>query len=93
MIVYMAFGMLVGSGGAVRISINLGKKDYKRAERVLGNSVTLAVGLGVIVVAIGFLIKNQVLVFSGREKRHSDTPMITLISSFWGLRSGCWAIP
>jgi putative MATE family efflux protein len=65
MIVYMAFGMLVGSGGAVRISINLGRKDYKRAEQVLGNSVTLALALGIIVVIIGFLVKKHVLYFFG----------------------------
>lgn len=65
MIVYMAFGMLVGSGGAVRISINLGKKDYSRAERVLGNSVTLALVLGVVAVIIGFLVKEPILHFFG----------------------------
>ncbi|MBE0675279.1 MAG: MATE family efflux transporter [Bacteroidales bacterium] len=65
MIIYMAFGMLVGSGAAVRISINLGRKDIVRAEKVLGNAVTLAIILGIVVSALGFLIKKPVLYFFG----------------------------
>lgn len=65
MIIYMAFGMLVGAGAAVRISINLGRKDFVRAEKVLGNAVTLSLVLGVVVSAIGFLIRKPVLTFFG----------------------------
>lgn len=65
MVIFMAFGMLVGSGGAVRISINLGRKDYARAEKVLGNAVFLAVVLGIFVSILGFVIKKPVLYFFG----------------------------
>jgi putative MATE family efflux protein len=61
MIIYMAFGMLVGSGAAVRISVNLGRKDYGRAEKVLGNAVFLALILGVFVTVLTFLIKEPLL--------------------------------
>lgn len=89
MIVYMAFGMLVGSGGAVRISINLGKKDYNRAERVLGNSVTLALVLGIVAVTIGFLVKEPILYFFGAGEetfRHANDYLdIILLGAPFGM--------
>jgi putative MATE family efflux protein len=65
MVIFMAFGMLVGAGAAVRISINLGRKDVARAERVLGNAVFLALSLGILMTATGFLIRKPVLYFFG----------------------------
>ncbi|MGB2578842.1 putative MATE family efflux protein [Elusimicrobium simillimum] len=35
----MACSIMFGVGGSVLFSINLGKKDYKKAERVMGNTV------------------------------------------------------
>lgn len=37
------FGMLVGIGGAVRISILLGQQNYEGANRILGNAVMLTI--------------------------------------------------
>ena len=61
MLIMMAFGMLIGIGAGVRISINLGKKDLGRAEWVLGNSFVLMVIVSVIITIIGFLIKDPLL--------------------------------
>jgi len=61
MLIMMAFGMLIGIGAGVRISINLGKKDYARAEWVLGNSFVLMIIVSVIITIIGFLIKDPLL--------------------------------
>jgi len=61
MLILMAFGMLIGLGAGVRISINLGKKDFKRAEWVLGNSFVLMLIVSVIITTIGFLIKDPLL--------------------------------
>lgn len=36
-----AFGMLVGAGGAARISIALGRHDHPWAEKILGNSLIM----------------------------------------------------
>ena len=36
-----AFAALVGSGGAPRASIHMGKQDYDQAEKILGNCFTL----------------------------------------------------
>lgn len=61
MLIVMAFGMLIGIGAGVRISINLGKKDLGRAEWVLGNSFILMIIVSVIITIIGFLIKDPLL--------------------------------
>lgn len=61
MLIVMAFGMLIGIGAGVRISINLGKKDFGRAEWVLGNSFVLMIIVSVIISIIGFLIKDPLL--------------------------------
>lgn len=65
MIIMMAFGMLVGMGAGVRISINLGKKDYKRAELVLGNAFLLMIIVSGIITVVGFLISDPLLRFFG----------------------------
>jgi len=61
MILVAAFGMLIGIGAGVRISINLGKKEFNLAERVLGNSFVLMIIVGLLVTVIGFLIKTPLL--------------------------------
>lgn len=65
MIVIMAFGMLVGMGSAVRISLSLGEKDYGRANRILGNALFLAVVIGLALTVTGFLVRDKVLMIFG----------------------------
>ncbi len=65
MIIIMAFGMLVGMGSGVRISLSLGEKDYHRANRILGNALFLAFTLGIILMIAGFLVRNKVLMIFG----------------------------
>jgi len=65
MIIFMAFGMLVGMGSAVRISLSLGEKDYKRAERILGNAAFLGITIGIALSVIGFLFRNKMLMIFG----------------------------
>lgn len=65
MIIIMAFGMLVGMGSAVRISLSLGEKDYGRANRILGNAFFLTMILGVTLMVTGFLVRDSVLKIFG----------------------------
>ena len=65
MIIIMAFGMLVGMGSAVRISLSLGEKDYHRANRILGNALFLAFTLGIVLMIAGFLVRDKVLMIFG----------------------------
>ncbi len=61
MVIMMAFGMLIGIGASVRLSINLGRKDYERARKVVGNTVLLVVIVSVLVTSLGFAIKGPML--------------------------------
>ncbi|MBQ8047667.1 MAG: MATE family efflux transporter [Prevotella sp.] len=60
-----AFGAAVGVGASTCISVKLGQKDYKTAEHLLGNTVTLnlIVGLAFMVVCLTFI--NPILRFFG----------------------------
>lgn len=65
MIVIMAFGMLVGMGSAVRISLSLGEKEYDRANRILGNALFLSLTIGFALMITGFLIRDRILLIFG----------------------------
>ena len=60
-----AFGSLVGVGSSARMSIVLGKKDYKWAEDILGNSMLLTLLFGFIFVMGGYLFMDRILTMFG----------------------------
>ena len=60
-----AFGSLVGAGSAARMSIILGKKDYKWAEDILGNSLLLTFFFGFLFVMGGYLFMDRILTAFG----------------------------
>lgn len=60
-----AFGALVGVGSASRMSIVLGKKDVNWAENILGNSMLLTLGLGVVVIFFSYLFMDNILMKFG----------------------------
>lgn len=60
-LIMMAFGMLIGIGAGVLVSINMGRRDLVKAERVLGNSLMLMVLVSGLISLIGFLIKGPML--------------------------------
>ena len=72
MLIMMAFGMLIGIGAGVLVSINMGKKDLDRAERVLGNSIILMILASVLISLIGFLIKMPMLRMFGATPETID---------------------
>ncbi|NQU87165.1 MAG: MATE family efflux transporter [Mariniphaga sp.] len=61
MLIMMAFGMLIGVGTGVFVSINLGKKDMKGAERTLGTGFALMILVSIIITIVIFLVKEPVL--------------------------------
>ena len=56
-----AFAALVGSGGAPRASIHMGKQDYDQADKILGNCFTLRVVISAILTAVLFLFNRKSL--------------------------------
>lgn len=65
MLIMMAFGMLIGIGAGVLVSINMGKRDLQKAEHVLGNSFVLMILVSGLIMLIGFLIKRPMLEMFG----------------------------
>lgn len=65
MLIIFAFGMLVAIGANVRISINLGKKDKKRAEWVLGNAVSLSIIVSIFITVFGYIYRLPLLKMFG----------------------------
>ena len=60
-----AFGAMVGVGASTLISIKLGQKDTKEAERVLGTLVTLNLIIGTLVGLLGIVFIDPLLYFFG----------------------------
>ena len=56
-----AFGSLVGAGASSRMSIVLGRKDVRWAEKILGNSMLLTFIFGFLFVVGGYLFMNPIL--------------------------------
>ena len=61
MMVMGAFGPLIGVGSGTVISISLGEKDFKTAERALGQCVAMKLLLGVTVAPALVLLLNPLL--------------------------------
>lgn len=89
MLILMGFGMLIGIGAGVRVSINLGLKDINRAEKVLGNAVILLIIIAVSLTVLGFIIKNPMLRLFGvgieTFEYANDYLNIILFSTLFGM--------
>jgi putative MATE family efflux protein len=64
-IVAMALGLLVGSGTGNRISVLLGKRDAEGAERVLGQSLRMALTNGTLLALATWVFSKQLLLACG----------------------------
>ncbi len=64
-----ASGMLVGAGASSRISINLGKKDHKRAEKILGNSFLLTIVLNLVFITLLMVFLEPILMAFGASEQ------------------------
>lgn len=60
-----AFGSLVGAGSSARMSIVLGRKDVRWAEKILGNSVLLTFFFGFLFVTAGYVWMKPLLTLFG----------------------------
>ena len=63
-----AFGTLVGAGAAVMLSVLLGQKNYKAANKVLGNVVSLNIIIGLIFMAVSLAFIDPILYFFGASE-------------------------
>ena len=63
-----AFGTLVGAGAATMLSVLLGQKNYKAANKVLSNVVTLNVAIGLIFMILSLVFIDPILYFFGASE-------------------------
>lgn len=67
-LIVSAFAALVGTGGAPRASIAMGKGDYKEAERIMGNCFTLQIIISVILtILLNFYCEPLLMLFGASE--------------------------
>lgn len=68
MTIILAFGMLVGIGATTNISIKLGQGKREEAEHIVGNSITLALIIGIILTVVVTVFSDSILkVFGASE--------------------------
>ena len=60
-----AFGAMVGVGASTLISVKLGQKDYKSAQHIFGNVITLTLLLGLLFSAVSLIFLDPILYFFG----------------------------
>ena len=63
-----AFGSLVGAGAATIASVKLGQKDYKAAQQILGNVITLNLVIGIAFTVVTLLFLDPILYFFGASE-------------------------
>lgn len=69
MIVFMAFGMLIGMGGSSLFSIRFGEGKREEAERILGNTFMLLVIVSIALCAItGIFLEPLLRLFGASDK-------------------------
>lgn len=69
MVLLQAFGMLVGTGAATRVSILLGEHNQDGAERILGNAVVLTFVLQAAIITPTMIWLEPLLVLFGGSER------------------------
>lgn len=63
-----AFSMLVGMGAAPRASIAMGAGEHNKAEKYLGNAVTMLVAIGVSIILLCIIFDDEMLKLFGASK-------------------------
>jgi putative MATE family efflux protein len=61
MLIMMGFGMLIGIGAGVMVSINLGRKNKDRAEKILGTGFVMMLLVSAVLTVVGFILKKPLL--------------------------------
>lgn len=69
LVLLQAFGMLVGTGAATRVSILLGEHNHDGAERILGNAIVLTFILQAAIIIPTMIWLEPILVLFGGSER------------------------
>lgn len=61
MLIMMGFGMLIGIGTSVLVSINLGKKDFEMAGNTIGTGLLLMLWVSITIMIVTYILKKPIL--------------------------------
>ena len=93
LILYIAFSAFVGVGGNALFSICLGKKDFNKAENIVGNTLVLLIIVSVGVSIVLYIFLDKALMLAGASldvlpyaKEYMKIAMIGF--SIWGVGAG-----
>lgn len=91
--IIVAFTLLAGVGGAVLISINLGRQNKQAAENILGNSFILLILSSIIIMVVCYLNLNGILRLFGASEdalpyAHDYFQVILIGFTFQSIGSG-----
>ncbi len=68
MIIIMSIGILLGQGGSTLFSINLGRGDNEKADKILGNSTAMLLIFGTLITILGSLFLDKLLILFGASE-------------------------
>ncbi|GAA0220532.1 MATE family efflux transporter [Metaclostridioides mangenotii] len=68
MSIIIAFGTLIGVGSTTNVSIKLGEGRRDKAECIVGNAISLAVILGIVITIFGTIFLNEILTIFGASE-------------------------
>lgn len=93
MLILMAVSVLIGVGATSLISIRLGEKKPKEAEKIVGNATLLLILLPICISIIYFLFSDPILIFFGASAEvlpyaKEFTHIIMLASALGSLSMG-----
>ncbi len=64
-VIALALALLIGDGTSALFSLNLGKKDYYKANKGVGNSIVLMLIVSVVITLLGFIFSDNILKIFG----------------------------
>lgn len=68
MLFIMASGMLIGIGANTLVSIRLGEKKKEEAEQIMGNAMTLLIGISLVISVLGLVFIDPLLKMLGASE-------------------------
>lgn len=68
MMIQSALGMMVGIGATALLSIKLGQQNKKDAELIVGNTITLLIGISIVMTMLVFFLDPMLRIFGASEE-------------------------
>ncbi len=68
----LGIALLIGDGAAAQFSIALGMENRKKADRIIGNGLTVLIVSALVICLIGFLFQPQILALFGGDPEETE---------------------